>query len=358
MLVDALNGAATASSARSSTSRRSSTTTSRRRDDLPVGWTDVQDAATYRLERRDDEARFGYAVGPHSWKQFLFPPGFVSGVPSARATARSRLSPDEDRGARAPRAARRPRAASCTRSRSRTASSSVARIRSPTTPRVARASFIVAVNCFEPGGTCFCVSMETGPKVESGYDLALTEILDGEHRFLVEVGIRARRRGAARAAAPRSAEPGDLEAATAAVDGAAERMGRTLETRDIRDLLAGTLEHQRWDDVASRCLTCGNCTLVCPTCFCSTVDDAQRPRRRGGRASPRLGLVLLGRPRVHPRRKHPRQRQVALPAVADTQVRHVARPVRHVRVCRLRSLHHVVPGRHRRHRGARGASHP
>ena len=49
-------------------------------------------------------------------------------------------------------------------------------------------AFVVAVNCFEPGGTCFCVSMGTGPKAESGYDLALTEILDGEHRFLVEVG--------------------------------------------------------------------------------------------------------------------------------------------------------------------------
>ena len=35
--------------------------------ELPVGWTENQDAATYRLERRDDDARFGYAVGPHSW---------------------------------------------------------------------------------------------------------------------------------------------------------------------------------------------------------------------------------------------------------------------------------------------------
>jgi sulfhydrogenase subunit beta (sulfur reductase) len=41
--------------------------------DLPIGWTDTQDAGRYRLERREDEARFGYAVGPHSWKQFLLP---------------------------------------------------------------------------------------------------------------------------------------------------------------------------------------------------------------------------------------------------------------------------------------------
>src|SRR5690349_10694020 len=42
--------------------------------DLPAGWTDVQDGGSYRLERRADEARFGYAVGPTSWKRFLFPP--------------------------------------------------------------------------------------------------------------------------------------------------------------------------------------------------------------------------------------------------------------------------------------------
>ena len=41
--------------------------------DLPAGWTDDQDAGTYRLRRRDDEALFGYNVGPHSWKKFLFP---------------------------------------------------------------------------------------------------------------------------------------------------------------------------------------------------------------------------------------------------------------------------------------------
>jgi hypothetical protein len=42
--------------------------------DLPAGWTDEQGGGTYRLRRRDDDALFGYAVGPHSWKQFLVPP--------------------------------------------------------------------------------------------------------------------------------------------------------------------------------------------------------------------------------------------------------------------------------------------
>jgi ferredoxin len=50
-------------------------------------------------------------------------------------------------------------------------------------------------------------------------------------------------------------------------------MTRAVRTEGIRELLAATLDHPRWDDVASRCLTCTNCTLVCPTCFCSTVED-------------------------------------------------------------------------------------
>ena len=114
--------------------------------------------------------------------------------------------------------------------------------------------------------------MGTGPKVEAGYDLALTELLDGEHRFLVEAGSD---RGAEVLAelSGRPAVAMDLEAAEQSVAGAADRMGRTMETYDIRDLLARNLEHPRWDDVAKRCLTCGNCTLVCPTCFCSAVED-------------------------------------------------------------------------------------
>ena len=50
-------------------------------------------------------------------------------------------------------------------------------------------------------------------------------------------------------------------------------MGRELDTTDIRELLYRNYEHPRWDEVAERCLACGNCTMVCPTCFCTTVED-------------------------------------------------------------------------------------
>ena len=135
-----------------------------------------------------------------------------------------------------------------------------------------RDAFIVAVNCFEPAATCFCTSMGAGPLAQAGYDLALTEILAGEHRLLVEVGTE---RGAdVLASLPRRpADADDLAAAGASIAGAVEKLGRRFDASDLRGLLARNLDNERWDDVAARCLTCGNCTQVCPTCFCTSVED-------------------------------------------------------------------------------------
>jgi len=134
-------------------------------------------------------------------------------------------------------------------------------------------AFLVALNCGQAGGTCFCVSMNTGPKVKEGYDLALTEVLEeGRHYFLVETGSEA---GAevAGALTLRAAGPEEIAAAERVVAHTASQMGRTLDTTDIKGLLYRNYESPRWSQVASRCLTCANCTMVCPTCFCTTVED-------------------------------------------------------------------------------------
>jgi ferredoxin len=238
--------------------------------DLPIGWTDRQEPGSYRLERREDEARFGYAVGPHSWKRFLFPPRVRLWHASRNGNGVAAV--EEEPLDETPLAFIGVRAcelsAIAIQDRVFVGGKYVDR------DYAARreGAFLVAVNCFEPAGTCFCTSMGTGPKAQSGFDLALTELLDGEHRLLVEAGSE---RGAEVLAelTGRAAVYADLKAAAASVDSAAQRMGRKMDTHDIRDLLARNLDHSRWDDVASRCLTCGNCTLVCPTCFCSAVED-------------------------------------------------------------------------------------
>jgi sulfhydrogenase subunit beta (sulfur reductase) len=237
--------------------------------DLPIGWGDVQEAGTYRLVRRSDDARFGYAVGPHSWKQFLQPPHIR--LWRARRNGEEvdlEVEPAPDQ----------PFAFFGVRGCDRHAIAIQDRVllggRFVDDDYAARRedAFVVAVDCADPAGTCFCTSMGTGPGVDDGFDLALTELLEGEHRFLVRVGSE---RGADVLAevAHRPARNAEVAARAAIVDEAAGRMGRSLETDGLRELLQEALEHPRWDEVAERCLTCGNCTMVCPTCFCTTAED-------------------------------------------------------------------------------------
>jgi ferredoxin len=239
--------------------------------DLPEGWTDVQEGGTYRLARREDHALFGHNVGPNSWKNHLFPPTLR--LWRARRGEGGGLEVEEE-----PRDTARYAfigVRSCDLHailvQDRTFMNGSYVDRDYEARR--RGCFIVAVNCGQAGGTCFCVSMETGPRATKGFDLALTELVDDNgHRFLVEVGSEA----GAEVLAELVHRPGaadDERAAERVVERAASQQGRELDTTDIRDLLQRNLEHPRWVDVAERCLSCGNCTLVCPTCFCSTVED-------------------------------------------------------------------------------------
>jgi len=239
--------------------------------DLPVGVTDVQDGGTYRLARRDDEALFGYAVGVQSWKRYLWPPD----------VRLWRVKKDGDSDfAVIPEQAETPKDAyigvrSCELHAIAHLDDALLNIPHPDPAYAARRErvFVVALNCHQAGGTCFCVSMETGPRATFGYDVALTEVIeDGRHWFLVEAGSG---EGAQVLdeldTTPAAAE--HVAAADRAIERAASNQGRTMDTTDIKDLLYRNYEHPRWEEVADRCLTCGNCTMVCPTCFCTTVED-------------------------------------------------------------------------------------
>ncbi|SDP18925.1 4Fe-4S dicluster domain-containing protein [Nakamurella panacisegetis] len=249
-------------------------------DDLPRGWGDDQDAAHYRLRHRDDDAYFGFASGAQSAKPVFFPTDELLWR-GRRAHGEVTVESDVEGGA-APDGAG-PVALLGVRSCDLHAIAIHDRVLGGRVRAdahyVARRddAFIVSVSCTDPGGTCFCVSMGTGPRPENGpdarFDLSLTELLDGGgHRFVVEVGS-ARGAEVLTEISASPAPPDDLAAADEVAQSAAGRMGRTLDTDGIKELLYASVESPRWDDVASRCLACGNCTMVCPTCFCTTVED-------------------------------------------------------------------------------------
>jgi sulfhydrogenase subunit beta (sulfur reductase) len=241
--------------------------------DLPRGAGDEQDGGRYRLRKRDDDALFGYAVGPQSWKRLFHPPTLT--LWRARAgDARFEFSATRAPGPRALLGVRAcDLAAIAIQDRVLLGGAYVDRAYESRR----KGTFVVAVNCSEPGGTCFCASMRTGPRVRSGFDLLLTEILgDGDgprgHRFLMEVGST---EGGAIAASLESlpATDEDLAAVEAVLARAESSMGRTLETEGLKERLYRDYESPRWNAIADRCLACANCTMVCPTCFCVSVED-------------------------------------------------------------------------------------
>jgi ferredoxin len=239
-------------------------------DDLPHGWTADHEPATSRLRRRDDAAVFGWAVGPHSWKQEFLP----SRVRLWQAAAGDDAVPvfNEEPPPERPVAllGARPCDLHAIAIQDRVFLEGNYVERDYALRRAG--AFVVVVNCGVPGGTCFCTSMGAGPRAGSGFDLALTEVMEGEHRFVVEAGSD--RGGELLTMLPgRAASDADRAASVAVTEAAEQQMGRVVDGEGLRDLLAANLEHPRWDDVAERCLACGNCTLVCPTCFCSSVED-------------------------------------------------------------------------------------
>ncbi|MBM4066630.1 MAG: sulfite reductase subunit A [Planctomycetes bacterium] len=237
---------------------------------LPIGWTDEQDGGIYRLKKRNDKALFGYNVGPHSWKKYLLPSELRLWKIKRNGGSFQIVTENE---------AARKFAFVGVRSCDIHAILIQDKVfmngqyidQHYTSQR--KDTFIVAVNCGKAGGTCFCVSMNTGPKATFGFDLAMTEIIEGKnHYFLVETGTEL---GAEifREIPHKEASEKEKCAADDVLKKTAEQMGRSMDTANIKNLFYRNYEHPRWNNVAERCLTCANCTMVCPTCFCTTVED-------------------------------------------------------------------------------------
>ncbi len=234
-------------------------------DELPRGWRDEQAPGRYRLGRDDDDPRqFRFTVGPGGVKRTTFPPhvplsvgtrdegsvSFVPAVPDAPRVAAIGLRACELAGL---------------------AIQDRVFLGGPFTDddfRARRAAqFIVAVECSVAGGTCFCTSMGTGPEVRDGADLVLSELDDG---FVVRAGTAAGAEVLAHLPLA-AASPERILEAGRQVEAVRVAIGDPVETEGLHDRLLAQWDSPRWLGTATRCLTCGNCTLVCPTCFCSSV---------------------------------------------------------------------------------------
>lgn len=234
--------------------------------DLPQGWHDDQAPGSYRLSQDNSVRVFAWANGPQAIKPHLF----AAQEPLWRA-----VQTDDGFQVQAMEPDVRPLGVIGVRACDLSALGLQDRVFlggpfvDPYYAARGTEMLLVAVHCSHAAATCFCASTGDGPRAGAGFDLALSELEDG---FVLEVGSEAGRCIAAHLPlAPASAA--QLQAAQAQVEAAAQSQTRTLPSRNLRDLLFANLDHPRWDDVAARCLSCGNCTLVCPTCFCHAERD-------------------------------------------------------------------------------------
>jgi sulfhydrogenase subunit beta (sulfur reductase) len=234
--------------------------------DLPRGWRDAQEPGRYRLSPGDSVRCFAWANGPQAIKPYLF----AAREPLWRAVQTENgfrveaLEPDV-----------RPLAFIGVRAcdlAALTLQDQVFLAGPFVDPYYAARGtemLLIAVHCSHAAATCFCASTGDGPRAAGGFDLALSELDEG---FVLEVGSTTGRCIAALLPlAPASAA--QIQSAQTQVEAAARSQTRALPSRNLRDLLFANLDHPRWDDVAARCLSCGNCTLVCPTCFCHAERD-------------------------------------------------------------------------------------
>ena len=237
-------------------------------DQLTVGWGDEQDRGRYRLVERGDQSRFGFNLGPDSWKRFLFPAEetlfrFRDGelISERQAPTKQALF-----GVRA-----------CELAAIQVQDKVfLGESIDPGYQQRRENLFLVAVNCSQAAATCFCQSTGDGPQVGEGADLVITEVNPEQPFYLVsahsdEATVLLEEIGGNEAGTE------DLREGELAIDQARQQLTRSLPAGALGEALLEQLNHSHWEDVAERCLACGNCTQVCPTCFCSTSQERVDP---------------------------------------------------------------------------------
>jgi sulfhydrogenase subunit beta (sulfur reductase) len=243
----------------------------RDQNQLPKGWTEEQSPGKYRLKRSGDDRLFAFNVGPHSWKRYLFPPHAI--VATAERTDQGWQMQDainsDAADSEKPFAFLAVRACEIAAMKVQDRTFMHDRFVDPIYAKRRQRALVIAVNCTQAASTCFCTSMNTGPECTDGFDLALTEIATG---FTIQVGSD--RGKAILATLPTQDANGEhIEDAATERRRAIAEITKRLDTTNIRNLLLENLDHPRWNDVGQRCLSCTNCTMVCPTCFCSSVTE-------------------------------------------------------------------------------------
>ena len=251
-------------------------------DRLPIGYTVDQSPGSSRLVDVGDRSRFGWAVGPQPWKPLLHPP-------STTTMHFAQAERDQPVTVTLPGRPARRLALFGLRPCDLAALETLDHVLLDAPPSVeptydARRSdaLLVVVNCGVPAATCTCVSFGTGPHVGAthAHDLEITELVAADPQREPDYVVTAiSERGASVLAEVAARIPtfdvddGHLAAVAAQQADASAAVERRVPADRMREAISSSHDLDLWTEIAERCVACGNCTAVCPTCFCTTIND-------------------------------------------------------------------------------------
>lgn len=239
-------------------------------EQLPQGISDRQSPGSYSLEQRNTEKYFDWANGPQAIKPLLFTPR--EKLWQSQQSDDGQISFNSCEPELKPIAIIGARACDVAAMKIQDQHFLQQQFVDPYYQARRNNILIIAVNCGHPAETCFCHSTGDGPFVDNntdtGADIVLTEL---KHGFLIKAHTDQGEKILAKLNVQDCTEE-QLKESAAIASGAAKQ-NRQLPAVDIRTHLLNELDNDAWHRIAEECLSCGNCTAVCPTCFCHSEND-------------------------------------------------------------------------------------
>ncbi len=235
-------------------------------EELPVGVTDEQQAGRYQLQKTEDSRFFSWAAAAQSIKPLCFSASEVLWQSTTSSDGHLKFS--ETRPKTTPIAVIGAKACDIAALHLQDKHFLQQDYIDPYYEQRRKNVFLVAVDCSHPAETCFCHSTGDGPEAKP-VDINLVELNDG---FLISAGSE-RGQLIADTLPLQQANQKQLTQKSAQHQAAIAKQTRHLPVGDIQNSLKNRQEHSHWDDIGQRCLACGNCTAVCPSCFCHSEHD-------------------------------------------------------------------------------------
>jgi len=131
-------------------------------------------------------------------------------------------------------------------------------------------SIIVVIGCNEPSTTCFCTSFGIGPMSEEGADIFMIDTGDS---YVVKAVTDKGKEILSSFSNFNEASEEDLQQADKIKEQAVAGITSKIEVTGLKEKLDGMFESSIWDTLHEKCLGCGACAYLCPTCHCFDITD-------------------------------------------------------------------------------------